>query len=54
MVSTCRKKSFKIKKQYFFFWTEKCFSTSRDEEHLEKYLRQWKKMVSTSKNMACL
>ena len=47
MVSTSRKKVLG-KKQYFFFWTEKCVSTSRDEELLEKYLRQWKKMVSTS------
>ena len=28
------------KKQYFFFLTEKCVFTSRDEELLEKYLRQ--------------
>ena len=33
-------------KQYSFSWTEKCVSTSRDEELLEKYMSQWKKMVA--------
>ena len=47
MVSTSRKKVLS-KKQYFFFWTEKCVPTGRDEERLEKYLMKWKKMVSTS------
>ena len=47
MVSTSRKNVLS-KKQYFFFWTEKCVFTSRDEELLEKYLRQWKKTVCTS------
>ena len=49
------------KKQYFLFWTEKCFSANRDEELLENYLKKWKKMistiarksVSTSKNNFC-
>ena len=47
MVSTSRKK-IQNEKQYFFFWTQKRVSASQDEEMLEKYLRQWKKMVSTS------
>ena len=52
MISTSRKKV--ISKQYFFFWTEKYVFTSWDEELIEKYLRQWKKLVSTSKNKICL
>ena len=37
---------------YFFFWTEKCVSTSRYEERLAKYLRQWNKKISTSQKMS--
>ena len=47
MLSISRKKDLS-KKQYFFLWTEKCVSTNWNEELLQKYLRQWKKMVPTS------
>ena len=45
MVST-RRKNVLSKKQYFFLWTEKRVSTSRDEDLLEK------KMVFTSPKMS--
>ena len=51
MVSASRKKVLS-KKQDFFFLTDKCVSSSQDEELLEKYLRQWKKMVSISLKMS--
>ena len=50
MDSTSRKKV--LSKNNFFFSAEECVSTSQDEELLEKYLRKWKKMVSTSKKMS--
>ena len=49
MVFTSREESSE-KKQYFFLWIEKCVSANRNEELLEKYLRQWEKMVPKLQN----
>ena len=46
MVSSSRKKVISEKK--FFILAEKCVFTIQDEEILEKYLRKWEEIVSTS------
>ena len=49
MVSLARKKALNATVfTILFFWTENCLSTNSDEGILEKCMRQWKKMVSTS------
>ena len=51
MVFTSRKESSELN-TILFFWTEKCVSTNWDDGLLEKYMRQWKKMVSASQKIS--
>ena len=51
MVFTSRKESSK-QKTVRLFWTGKYVSSNWDEGLLEKYIRPWKKMVSTSQKIS--
>ena len=49
-VFTSRKKALN-KKQYYSFGLKNSFYANYEEGLLEKYMRPWKKMVSTSQNI---